>query len=62
MEHRSQKTSRVVGLLVAVLAIARAGAAELNYEVRHNRALKDHVGVLTINENGVGYQQVLPEG
>ena len=62
MEHRSQKTSRVVSLLVAVLAIAPLGAAELSYEVRHNRALKDHTGVLTINEKGVGYQQVLPDG
>jgi hypothetical protein len=62
MEHRSQKASRCVSLLVALLAIAPAGAAELTYEVRHHRALKNHAGVLTINEKGVGYQQVLPEG
>lgn len=62
MEFRSQKNSRVVSLLFALLAIAPAGAAELTYEVRHYRALKNHVGVLTVGENGVGYQQVIPEG
>ncbi len=62
MEHRSQKASYFVNLLVALFALAPAGAAELTYEVRHQRALKDHSGVLTINEKGVGYQQVIPEG
>jgi hypothetical protein len=62
MEHRSQKANRCVSLLVALLAIAPAGAAQLTYEVQHHRALKNHVGVLTISEKGVGYQQVLPKG
>ena len=62
MEHRSQKASRIVSLIAALLAIAPAGAAELTYDVRHHRALKDHAGVLTINEKGLAYQQVLPEG
>ena len=62
MEHRSQKANRCVSLLVALLAIAPAGAAQLTYEVQHHRALKNHAGVLTISETGVGYQQVLPEG
>jgi hypothetical protein len=62
MEHRSQKANRFVSLFIALLAIAPAGAAELSYEVRHHRALKDHAGVLTIGEKGVRYQQVLPEG
>jgi hypothetical protein len=62
MEHRSQKAHRVVSLLVALLAIVPVGAAELNYEVRHHRAMKNHDGVLTISEKGVAYQQVLPEG
>jgi hypothetical protein len=62
MEHRSQKTSRLVGLFVALLGIIPAGAAELTYEVRHHRALKNHAGVLTIGEKGVAYRQVLPEG
>lgn len=70
MEHRSQKTSRVVGLVAAVLALVPAGAAELTYQVRHDRPLHDHrrifktkvsEGVLTINDQGVGYQQVIPE-
>jgi hypothetical protein len=62
MEHRSQKANRIVSLFVALLAIASARGAELSYEVRHHRALKDHAGVLTINEKGVSYQQALPEG
>ncbi|MBE7542892.1 MAG: hypothetical protein HS123_11045 [Solibacteraceae bacterium] len=70
MEHRSQKTSRFVGLVAAVLALVPAGAAELTYQVRHDRPLHDHrrifktkvsEGVLTINDQGVGYQQVIPE-
>ena len=62
MEYRSQKASRIVSLLVALLAVAPAGAAELTYEVQHHRALKNHAGVLTISEKGVGYQQVLSDG
>ena len=62
MELRSQEVSRIVSLIVALLAIAPAGANELSYEVRHHRALKDHAGVLTINEKGVAYQQVHPKG
>ena len=62
MEHGSQKVDRVIGLLVALLVIAPAGAAELSYKVRHHRALKDHAGVLTIGDKGVGYRQVIPEG
>ncbi|MCZ2078953.1 MAG: hypothetical protein LC130_28635 [Bryobacterales bacterium] len=70
MEHRSQKTSRFVGLVAAALALVPAGAAELTYQVRHDRPLHDHrrifktkvsEGVLTINDQGVGYQQVIPE-
>lgn len=70
MEHRSKKTSCFVSLLFVLLAVAPAGAAELTYEVRHDRPLKDHArilktdhseGVLTINDKGLGYQQVLPE-
>ncbi len=70
MEHRSQKTSRFVGLVVALLTLVPARAAELTYHVRHHRPLYDHLrifktkvseGVLTINDQGVGYQQVIPE-
>ena len=36
-------------------------AAELRFEVRHERALRDHPGTLTIDDTGVSYQQVLTE-
>ncbi len=62
MEHRSQKVSRCVGLLVALLGIAPLGAAELTYDVRHRHALNNHAGVLTIGETGVSYRQAVPEG
>lgn len=58
MELRSKKTSHCLSLLFAMLPITTLGAADLNYEVRHHRALKDHVGVLTISDQGVGYQQL----
>ncbi len=48
-------------LVAALVTVAPIEAAELTYEVRHERALKDHHGVLTISEKGVSYQQVLPE-
>lgn len=60
MELRSKKTSHCLSLLVAMLPITTLGAAELSYEVRHHRALKDHVGILTISDQGVGYQQLKP--
>ncbi len=51
-------TSRFVMLVAALLAIApAAGATDLAYDVRHQRLLKDDVGVLTIGEKGVSYQQ-----
>lgn len=72
MEHRSQKAHRAAGVVVALLAFVPAGAAELTYQVRHDRPLKDHArvvkkskpseGLLTINDQGVSYQQVIPEG
>jgi len=60
MEHRSQKAARVVVVMAGLMAAA--GAAELRYEVRHQRALRDHNGVLTIGDQGVSYQQVAAEG
>ena len=65
MELRSQKASRCLSLFIAMIAMvatASAWAADLTFDVRHTRALKDHPGVLTINESGVAYQQVVPEG
>jgi hypothetical protein len=55
MEYRSQKASRSLALL---LIAAPVWAADLTYDVRHQRALKDHEGVLTIGEKGVEYRQV----
>jgi hypothetical protein len=62
MEHRSQKARYFLSLLAALFAVLPIGAAELTYEVRHRRALKDHDGVLTIGEKGVAYQQAVPGG
>ena len=71
MEHRSQKAHRVLGAILASLALVPASAAELTYRVRHDRPLHDHSrivkkskpseGVLTIDDKGVSYQQVIPE-
>lgn len=62
MEYRSQKASRFVNLLVALLSMVPAGATELTYQVRHHRVLKNHDGVLTIGETGIAYQRTLSKG
>ena len=52
MEFGSQKaTIRIVSLTLASLA----GAAELRWDVRHERMLRDRTGVLTIDEHGLSY-------
>jgi hypothetical protein len=61
MEHRSQKASHRLSLLLAALTLVPAGAAEITFDVRHHRALKDHTGVLTVGEQGVAYRQTIPE-
>jgi hypothetical protein len=53
MEYRSQKANYGLALL---LIAAPAWAADLTFEVRHERALKDRNGVLTVGENGVEYR------
>ena len=58
MEHGSQKARYGVAIVTVLLAAAPAKAAELSYEVRHERALRDHSGTLTIGEKGVSYRQV----
>jgi hypothetical protein len=45
-----------------ILLAAWPLAAELRYEVRHDRALKDHSGILTVDDRGIAYQQVDPKG
>jgi hypothetical protein len=62
MEYGSQKTSRFVNLVVVLLSMVPAGATELTYQVRHQRVLRNHDGVLTIGDNGIGYQRTLPAG
>ncbi len=59
MEHRSQKaTVRVVGVLAALFLTATAWGQNLQFDVRHERALKDHPGRVTFDQRGVEYQQV----
>ena len=60
MEHRSQKTTiRILSLAVALGLSTTAWGQDLQFEVRHERALKDHPGRVTFDERGVQYQQVL---
>ena len=49
-----------VTFLLFVLSGLLAGA-ELRFDVRHQRALRDHHGLLTIDDAGVTYQQVVTE-
>lgn len=57
MEQRSQAASRVLAGASLCLLSAPLWAAELRYDVRYERALKDHHGVLTIDGQGVAYHQ-----
>lgn len=60
MEHRSQKTTtRILSLAIALGLSTTAWSQDLQFEVRHERALKDHPGRLTLDERGVQYQQIL---
>jgi hypothetical protein len=62
MEYRSQKTTtRVLSFSIALVLSTTAWGQDLQFEVRHERALKDHPGVVTFDERGVQYQQVLTE-
>ena len=47
-------------MLVTFLSMGNASAAaELRFEVRHERALRDHSGILTIDDTGISYQRGL---
>lgn len=48
-------------LAVSVVLVGVVSAAELGFDVRHERALQDHPGILTIDDVGITYQQVLTE-
>lgn len=47
--------------LLSLLVTTRIYGAEFRFDVRHERALKDHPGILTIDDIGISYQQVLTE-
>lgn len=59
MEYRSQTTSRVARSLGVLLLTLSASAAEFAISVRHERSLRDHPGILRIDDTGVSYEQVL---
>ena len=60
MEHRSQKaTVRTLSLAIAVALSTTAWSQDLQFEIHHERALKDRPGRVTLDERGVQYQQVL---
>ena len=45
-------------LVLLVVTAMLGNAVEIRFEVRHERALKDHPGVLTFDDQGVSYEQV----
>jgi len=47
--------------LLLLLATMQLYGADFRFDVRHERALKDHPGTLTIDDTGISYQQVLTE-
>lgn len=62
MEYRSQKaTVRVLSLAAALGLTPVAWAQELRFDVRHERALRDHPGRVKLDERGIEYQQVLTD-
>jgi hypothetical protein len=62
MEHRSQKAAvRMMMLAVALGVAPGAWSQDLEFEVRHERLLRDHPGRVVFGERSVEYQQVLTE-
>lgn len=59
MAFRSQAPNRAG--LIALFAITCAAGADLRFDVRHQRAAKDHAGVLIVSDAGIRYQQVDPK-
>ena len=49
--------ARILTLFLTACVGSTLAAAELRFEVRHERALRDHSGILTIDDTGVSYQQ-----
>lgn len=53
---------RATPIIAAFLMLAGIlPASEMKFDVRHERALRDHPGILTVDDSGVTYQQVLTE-
>ena len=60
MEYGSQKTTiRILSLAIAAGLCTTVWSQDSQFEVRHERALKDRPGRVTLDERGVQYQQVL---
>lgn len=60
MEYRSQAPASCSMKALFVLALAAtAWGQQVQFEVRHERALKDHPGRVTFDVDGVTYQQTL---
>ena len=59
MEHRSQEAGRSMRVILLFMLAATAWGQSLQFDVRHERALKDHPGRVTIDDQGVQYDQVL---
>lgn len=47
--------------ILPLLVATGIHGAEFRFDVRHERALKDHPGILAIDDTGISYQQVLTE-
>jgi hypothetical protein len=60
MAYRSERaTVRVLSLALALGLTTAAWSQDLQFEVRRERALRDHPGRVTFDEHGVQYQQGL---
>ena len=55
------KFAHIMTLFSAACLSGALMAAELRFEVRRERVWKDHAGVLTVDDTGIGYQQALTE-
>lgn len=59
MEHRSQAPAiRILRLAVAMALSKAVWSQTLQFDVRHERALKDHPVRVTVAERGVQYMQI----
>lgn len=61
MKKQENAVRSILRLGLAVFFASALTAAEFRFDVRHERALNDHPGILTIDDTGISYQQVLTE-